>query len=113
MFHIHSCIESTSTIFTFFPSFIYIPLPISALLLTWPVFHSCPSLFRCLSIVQWGFCFGILPVDVLCLSQSNPLHCNSSFFPPILCCSTVFRVSRCVLFLHRCGIFHYYSLSFF
>jgi hypothetical protein len=51
VFHVHICIESTST-FTFFynPSF-----PTSALLIAWPYLHSCPSLFRCLFIFQLGF----------------------------------------------------------
>jgi hypothetical protein len=63
VFHIHSCIESTSSIFILFAVFIYLPHP---------VLHSCPSLFRCLFAVQWGFYLGILPINILCLSQFNP-----------------------------------------
>jgi hypothetical protein len=66
------CTESTSTIFTFLTSFFYPTPPISTLLLVWPAFHSYPSLFRCLFVLQWDFCLGIIPVHVLCLSQSNP-----------------------------------------
>jgi hypothetical protein len=60
--------------------------PTSALSLTWPVLHSCPSLFKCLSIVEWGFCLGISPVNILCLNQSDSLHCCSFCFSsdPIL-----------------------------
>jgi hypothetical protein len=38
----------------------YPPSPTSSLSLAWPVWHFCPSLFRCLFIVQWDFCLGIL-----------------------------------------------------
>jgi hypothetical protein len=55
MFHIHTCIESTSTILTLpyplcspSPSWCYPPLSMTAL-------HSCSSLFKCLLIVQWAF----------------------------------------------------------
>jgi hypothetical protein len=58
----------------------------------WPVFHSCPSLFRNLFIVERDFHLSIIPVYVLCLSQCNPHRCTSSFFSPILCCSSVFSV---------------------
>jgi hypothetical protein len=62
--------------------FLLLPCPsINSLSSVWPVFHSCPSLFRCLFIVQWDFCLGIVPVHALCLSQYNPLHCISFPFP--------------------------------
>jgi hypothetical protein len=109
-FYIHFCIESTSTIFTLTSCF-YPPPPVSALL-AWPFFHSCPSLFGCLFVGQWGFCLGFIPVNALCLSQCNPLHCTSWPFPFYLCCSTVFSVFHCVWFLLRCDIFHRHSLSF-
>jgi hypothetical protein len=85
--------KKSITIFTFFTSFLYPLLPISALPLAWPVFHSCPSLFRCLLVVQWDFCLGFIPVHALYLSQCNPLHCTSSPFPhPVL--------FHFILFLH-------------
>jgi hypothetical protein len=76
MFHIYTCIKSTSTIFTIFTFFIYLSPLISALPLAWPVLYSCPSLFRCLFIVQWDFCLGILPISILRLSEYNsrPLY---------------------------------------
>jgi hypothetical protein len=66
--------------------FIYASPPITALLLAWPILHFCPSLFRFLFMVQWNFYFDILPINVLCISQSDPFHCTSSpFFPyPVL-----------------------------
>jgi hypothetical protein len=109
MFHIHCCIESTSTIFTFFTSFIYLSFALS---LVWSILHSCPPLFRCVFIVQWDFCLGISPVHALCLSQSNSLHCTSSPFPPILYCLS-FSDGFLILFLHKCDVAHYYLLSFF
>jgi hypothetical protein len=45
MFHIHSCIESTSTTFTVFTFFIYPFLPTSALPLSWLVLYSRPHCF--------------------------------------------------------------------
>jgi hypothetical protein len=99
VFHIHIGTENTSAT--------------RALPLTWLVLHSCPSLFRYLFIFWWGFWLGILPVNRLCLSQSNPLDCFSSPFSPTLYCSTVFSMCCCVLFLHRCDVFCYYSLLFF
>jgi hypothetical protein len=63
-----SCIESISTIFIFLTSL----SPISDLPLVWPVFHSCLC-FRCLFIVQWDFCLGIIPVHALWVSQCKPL----------------------------------------
>jgi hypothetical protein len=72
----------------------------------WPVLHSCLSLFWCLFIVQGDFCLGILLANVLCISQSNPLHCTSLLFPP---CSVLFSLFQCVLFLYRHDLFHYYS----
>jgi hypothetical protein len=87
---------------------IYLPPPPTALPLTRPVLHSCPSLF--VFIVQWGFCLGVLPVIILYFSKSNPLYYSSLFFSPTLYCSIVFIVFCCVLFLHRCDIFQYYSL---
>jgi hypothetical protein len=58
-----------------FSLFIY-PPPSSDLLLAQPVLHSYPPLFKCLLVVQWEFCLGILPVNIFFYSQSNP--------PPLL-----------------------------
>jgi hypothetical protein len=103
-------IESIPTIFTF--SFT-LPLPLVPVLpLAWPVLSSCAPLFWCLFVVQWDFCLNILSVNILCLSQSNPVH-YSSPFSPILCCLTVFSMFSCVLFPHRFDVLHYYSWSFF
>jgi hypothetical protein len=93
--------------------FVLLPFhPISALPSAWPVSHSCPSLFRCRVILQWDFCLDIIPVLALCLSLTS-LHYTFLPLSPILCCSTVFSMFLCVLFLHRCDVLHYYSLSFF
>jgi hypothetical protein len=81
VFHIHSCIENTSTIFTHL-----FPLHLSSL------YHSCPpfnilacysssSLSRHLFIFQWEFCLGISPVSILCLNQSNPSITLHNLFP--------------------------------
>jgi hypothetical protein len=93
-------------------SLFFYPRPsISALPFVWPVFHSCPLLFRWLFVGQWDFWLCIISVHALCLSQCNPLNiCTSSPFP-LIC--VVFSMFPCVLFLHRCDVFHYYSPSFF
>jgi hypothetical protein len=108
-------LESTSTIFTFFTSSFYFPCLVNALPLAWSVFHSCPSLFRSLFIVHWDFCLGTIPINTLCLSQCNPLHCTSSPFSPILCCLTVFSMfSRLVPTHMWCTLlFFTIFLSFF
>jgi hypothetical protein len=93
MFHIHTFLKSTSTTFTLFTFFIYCCPPTSALPLVWPVLCSCPSLFKYLFVVQWNFCLGVLPVNTLCWSQSNLLHCTFSPFPPEL----LFNSFQCVL----------------
>jgi hypothetical protein len=106
------CIETTSPYsHTLCSSFAF--SSISGLPLAWPLFHSYPSLFWYLLIVQWNFCFGITTVHVLCLSQYNTALLTSWSFLPMLCCLTVFSVFPCVLFLQRCDVFHYCSLSFF
>jgi hypothetical protein len=77
----------------------------------WPVLHSCLSLFWCLFIVQGDFCLGILLANVLCISQSNPLHCTSLLFPPVLCCSAFFSVFCSYTDMIYFTIIH--NLSFF
>jgi hypothetical protein len=113
MFHIHSCIKVPQPYSPSITLFIYPPPPDSTLPLTWPVLHSCPSLFQCLFIVLWWLCLCILPVSILCLNQSNSPYYSSSPFSPTLWCSTVSGVFVCVLLLHICDIFCYSSLSFF
>jgi hypothetical protein len=114
MLHIHTCIESTSTIFTFFTFFIYSPLPISALPLARPDLHSSPSLLRFLFNVQWDFCLVYIYLINKCIllkSISPPSTALGYPFPPILCCSTIFNMFCSVLVLHRCDVFHYSFLS--
>jgi hypothetical protein len=57
---------------------LYPPLLVSALPLVLLFFHSYTSLFRCLIIVQWNFCPGIILVHALCstaLLALIPLFC--------------------------------------
>jgi hypothetical protein len=93
MLHIHTWIEHTSTIFTLvYP--LHLPSPLtSSLPLTWPIFQSCLSFFKCLIILQWGFCLGILPVNILHLKQSNCLYSSSSPFCSTLYCWIVFSLT--------------------
>jgi hypothetical protein len=74
-------------------------------------FPSCPLLFKYLLLGQWNFHLSAVLACSLCFSQCNPppFPCPLS---PILCYLTVFSIFPCVLFLHRCGAFHYF-LSFF
>jgi hypothetical protein len=80
----------------------------------WPILRSCP-MFRCLFIVQCDFCLDIIPVNVLCISQSKPLHCTSSPFPPS-CVVPEFSMN----FVHSCCYtdvkylinVHYFSFLF-
>jgi hypothetical protein len=94
VFHIHTCIESTSTIFTLLYPFHLPSPPDSTFPLARPVLHSCPSLIKYLFIVHGNFFLVILPVNILCLklwrsntSTTLPHPCLS-----ILYCSTVFSV---------------------
>jgi hypothetical protein len=88
---------TTSTIFFLFTFFIYCPLPNNTLPLVWPVLCSCPSLFRCLLVVQWNFCLGILSLDTLCLSQDNPLPLFFLALSPYLVLFNSFQVFPCCL----------------
>jgi hypothetical protein len=97
MFHIHIFIESTSTIYSpSFTLFIYSSLPKSALPLSWTILHSWPSLFKSLFFAQWGFCIGMLPVNILCLNKPNFLHYYSPPFLPLLCIAQQFSVCSVV-----------------
>jgi hypothetical protein len=87
----------------------YFCIPISAFLLVWPVFHSHPLLFRCLFVGQWDFrlymhCAKVNVTTLRCTSvltqHPHPVLFNS------------FHHVSCILFLHRCDTFHYYSLCF-
>jgi hypothetical protein len=86
---------STLTTFTF-TSFFYPPPLVS--ILTWPVFHSCSSLFRCPFINQRDFCLGFIPVHALCLRQCKPppLHFLTLFPYPVLF-NSFQHVSLCLL----------------
>jgi hypothetical protein len=93
MFHLCTCMESASAIFTFFTFFTYpasplVPSPYTLVL-------------RCLGVCllfSGGFCLGILPVHALCLSQSSPLHCTSSPFSSYLVLFSGFQwVSLCLV----------------
>jgi hypothetical protein len=67
--------------------------------------------FRWLFIVQWDFCLDIISVHALCLSHvAPPQHFLTFSLHSVL---TVISVFPCVLFLHRCDVLYYYSLSFF
>jgi hypothetical protein len=94
MFHVHTWQKGHQLYSLSFTLFIYPPAPISASPLTWPVLHSCPSLFKCLVFVQWGFCLGILLVNILCTNQSNPLHYSSCPPSPYL---VLFSSFQCFL----------------
>jgi hypothetical protein len=82
--------------------------PTSGHLLTWPVWYSCPSLLKYMLVVQWGFCLGILPVNILGLSLSN---CSSSLFSPSPVLFNSFQCVSLCLVSTQCDVFHYYSLS--
>jgi hypothetical protein len=97
MFHVHTCIESLSIIVTLlYP--LYLPSPSHKCPPTpaW-LFHILSFLFRYLFVFQWGFCLGILPVNILCLDQSNPLTTFPCLVPCTLYCSTVFSVLFCLV----------------
>jgi hypothetical protein len=90
--------------------FIYFLFPTSDLPLTQPVLCSCPSLFRCLFIVQWEFCLSLLPVNITCLSQSSlPSLVFLTLFPHPVLFSSFQCVSLCLIPTHI--IIHF--LSFF
>jgi hypothetical protein len=93
MFHVHTCTGGTSPCSPSFTLFVYPPRLTSVLALTWPALRSCPLSFRCLFIVHWGFCLGILPVNILYLSHLAPSTTLPHPFPPTLYCSVCFIVS--------------------
>jgi hypothetical protein len=75
----------------FFTSFLYSPSLVNALplALSMTCFSFYSSFFRCLFIVQWNFCLGIIPVYVLCLSQYNPTSIAlSHLLLPLFCVVT-------------------------
>jgi hypothetical protein len=105
-----TCIEITSIIFTLFyllhlPSFSHYYPPLNITCITSLSFIVLVSLHY-----LEGFCLGILPVNILYFSQSNPLYYSSLSFTPTSYCSTVFSVFHCALFILSCDIFQYYSL---
>jgi hypothetical protein len=107
--YIHSCIRSTSTIFTFLPCFT-IPL-----LLVTPSYC---DLFFILVLCCLGVCsclLELLPWYYTCtcivIKSMQPLS-TALPCPTTNLVLTVFSMFPCVLFLHRCDILNYYSLSF-
>jgi hypothetical protein len=74
MFHIHTCVENTSSSFT-------LPLPLGSSPL-----HDlfCSPVLHCLSVYcSVGFCLGILPVNILYFNQSHPsITLPYPFLPP-------------------------------
>jgi hypothetical protein len=85
MFLIPTCIESTSTIFTFFSFFICLPPHISVFL----VLHSWPLL---LGYLFNDFHLSTLPANVLWLSQSQPTSLQF-----LILSSTAFIVFYCLV----------------
>jgi hypothetical protein len=85
--------------------------PTCAFPLSWPVLYSHTSWFRCLFVVQWKFCIGILPVNFLCLSQSPPLLFLTLFPHPVLF-NSLQRVSLYPLPTQMAVFYYYYFLSF-
>jgi hypothetical protein len=47
----------------------------------------------CLLVIQWTFCLGILPINVLFLNQFNPLHYSFLTFSPY---TVLFNSFQCV-----------------
>jgi hypothetical protein len=70
--------------------------PNHALPLAWPIFHSCPSLFR-LIICQWDFYLGIIPVRALCLVSVIPSIALPWLFPHPVLFSSFQHVSLCLV----------------
>jgi hypothetical protein len=110
MFHTDTYVESILTISSSISLFIYPHPPASTRPLIWTILRSYSLWFKCVFIAKWEFCLGILPVNVLCLNQSNP---STTLPHPTLYCSAVFSVFCCVLSLCSCDVFHYYPFSIF
>jgi hypothetical protein len=95
------------------PSFtlsIYPPFPINTLPPTGSVLPSCPSLFKSISVVQRGFALAFHPWMYCTLirltpSITLPYPFHNSHYP------TVFSAFHYAIFLYRCNVFLYYSLS--
>jgi hypothetical protein len=66
----------------YFTLFVYPPSLTSILPVTWPVLHSCPSLFKHLLIVRWDCSVGYLPISILYFIQFNPSVTLPYPFPP-------------------------------
>jgi hypothetical protein len=106
-FYFHASIQSTFTIFTL----LYPLCSPSPLFWTGPVLHLCHSFFKSVFIVQ-GDCSMIFHQWIFCtLIRITP----SITFSPIPLCpyySTAFSVFHYIIYIHRCSIFWYHSLSF-
>jgi hypothetical protein len=108
MFHIHTCIKSTSVIFTLFhPPHLPTPSNYDPLLkMPWFAFLSFIVLVFVHCLV--GSCLGILPVNIIHVTSQAPSTTLRYLSPPTLYCSAVFSAFCCVLLLHRCDLFQYY-----
>jgi hypothetical protein len=79
--------------------------------LTWPVLHSCPSLFLCLFNAQWYFALEFSQ-EIYCASISLASSITlPPAFNPTPYCSAFLSLFYCVLFLHWSDVFQYYSLT--
>jgi hypothetical protein len=106
----HTSIWSTVTYSPFFTLSIFSPLPISP-----PsymnVLHSCRLVFQVYIHCSKGFCDGISPMNMLCFNQINPCIILPNHFLPALYYSTALGVFCYHIFLYRCLVFQYNSLS--
>jgi hypothetical protein len=92
VFHIHTCIENKLTIFT-----LLYPLHLPSLSYNYPSLNMTCFIFLSFIVLVpaqclLGFCLGILPVNMLYFSQSNPLFNSFLSFSDELVFSTVFSV---------------------
>jgi hypothetical protein len=90
-------------------SHIYSPLPsppTSTLPSSWPCFTFLSFIISVTVLCSLGFCLGILPENILYFNQSNSSVTLLYTFPHLV----LFNSFQCVLFLHRCDVFQYYSL---
>jgi hypothetical protein len=91
MFHIHTCKENISTIFTFL-----LPLHLHSPSCYYPLLNMTCFTFHFIGIsvlCSVGFCLGILPVNMLYFNQSNSLDYSSLSFSPYL---VLFNGFQCV-----------------
>jgi hypothetical protein len=108
LFYYHTCIQPTLTIFTLlhpltgtYPS-------------TRPVLSSYPSFFNVCVDCSRGFCHSISQCIycILYINQINLLYDLLFIIAPLPYYSTNFSAFSYAIFIHRCNVFWYYSLSF-